>query len=111
MPRYDYRCSSCGHAEEIEHKITAEPISHCPKCQQASFRRGPGGGSALLFRGPGFYVNDYARQSPTPAATGAATEGAAAGSSAAGSSATGSSVAESKAPCCPCGKNKGSCSA
>lgn len=59
MPNYDYKCANCGHEEEVFQKITDPSLEKCPKCNQPSFKRKPGGGIGLQFRGSGFYINDY----------------------------------------------------
>ena len=38
-PLYDYLCQKCGIIEEIEQKITDEPLSICPKCEKSSVIR------------------------------------------------------------------------
>lgn len=86
MPTYDYRCESCKTDHEISQKITDEPIKICPSCQKPSLKRGPGGGIGLLFKGSGFYANDYAKEKP--------------------SSTENSTEKKSSSECCPCGKNK-----
>ncbi|MBA2368357.1 MAG: zinc ribbon domain-containing protein [Candidatus Protochlamydia sp.] len=78
MPNYDYHCSSCGHAQEIFQKMSEAPFTECPLCLEVTFKRKPGGGAGLHFKGSGFYITDY----PTPDA---------------------SQKSEAKA-CCPCGK-------
>lgn len=65
MPTYQYLCSNCPHTFEESEKITAEPQSRCPKCDQNSLRRGPGGGFAVSFKGTGFYATDYNNSSCT----------------------------------------------
>lgn len=32
MPKYDYKCPSCGVIEEYEHSIKEEPVLECGKC-------------------------------------------------------------------------------
>lgn len=76
MPTYDYHCESCKIHQEFSQKITDAPLKICPNCQKPTLKRGPGGGIGLAFKGSGFYINDYAKDS-----------------------------ASTKA-CCPCGKNK-----
>jgi putative FmdB family regulatory protein len=83
MPNYDYQCDACGHAEEIFQKMSEDPLSKCPSCLQISFKRKPGGGAGLHFKGTGFYITDYA-------------------------SADAPKKSEAQA-CCPCGKSA-SCS-
>ena len=58
MPTYEYECTVCGHAFEQFQSITAPPVKQCPVCRK-KVRRLIGGGSALLFKGSGFYITDY----------------------------------------------------
>lgn len=90
MPTYAYLCSLCSHEFDEMQKITAPPLTECPKCEKSSLKRKPTGGIGLSFAGSGFYKTDYApnAQAPTAARAPTATGGA----------------------CCPCGKNKGNCS-
>lgn len=39
MPRYDYACSSCGHAAEEVHSIHLDSLTICPKCQDPSYAK------------------------------------------------------------------------
>lgn len=57
MPTYDYKCSSCNHIFEYFQSINDEPLSQCPECGGA-VKRMIGGGSGVIFKGSGFYVND-----------------------------------------------------
>ncbi len=59
MPHYDYICTHCQYQEEKFQKITDQPLKQCPKCQNLSFQRKPGGGGGILFQGTGFYETDY----------------------------------------------------
>lgn len=61
MPTYEYRCSACAHAFEEFQRITAEPLVDCPACKKTSLKRLIGSGGGVIFKGSGFYVNDYAR--------------------------------------------------
>jgi len=58
MPTYDYRCQQCGHQFEAFQSITAEPLSKCPVCS-GTLERLIGGGAGLVFKGSGFYITDY----------------------------------------------------
>lgn len=82
MPTYAYRCESCGHEFEEYQSITAEPIKVCPECKRPKVRRLIGTGSALLFKGSGFYATDYrsstysqAAKSDAPASSGTSPSG------------------------------------
>ena len=61
MPTYEYRCPA-GH--EFEHFFrtisSAEGTMQCPECGEVGERR-LSGGSALLFKGSGFYITDYGK--------------------------------------------------
>jgi putative FmdB family regulatory protein len=62
MAVYSYQCKSCSHTEDV-HKPIAEYQRQepCPKCQQPMERLiAPIG--AVIFKGPGFYVNDYKKK-------------------------------------------------
>jgi len=61
MPTYEYKCEACGYTFEKFQNITDEPLKNCPECD-GKVRRLIGTGSALIFKGSGFYATDYARQ-------------------------------------------------
>jgi len=63
MPTYEYACSFCGHAFELFQSITATPLEKCPKCRKKT-QRLLGSGSAVIFKGSGFYETDYKRKKP-----------------------------------------------
>ncbi|MCJ7691813.1 MAG: hypothetical protein MUO22_00140, partial [Sedimentisphaerales bacterium] len=39
--------------------ITAKPLRNCPQCGKRRLKRLIGSGSAVLFKGAGFYETDY----------------------------------------------------
>jgi len=57
MPTYEYECKSCGHNFEVFQNMSDAPISDCPQCGK-ELRRLINGGSGVIFKGSGFYVND-----------------------------------------------------
>ena len=58
MPLYEYQCEQCGsHFEELQ-KVTEKPVKKCPKCG-GKVKRLIGTGIRIIFKGSGFYVNDY----------------------------------------------------
>ena len=59
MPRYDYRCSDCGHEFEIRQSFSDEPVAACPLCGVESRRVIHS--VPVVFKGSGFYVNDYGK--------------------------------------------------
>ena len=58
MPTYEYECKKCGHVFEEFQRITAEPLTKCPKCSGKLVRL-PGAGAGIIFKGSGFYATDY----------------------------------------------------
>jgi len=73
MPTYDYKCPNCGRFE-VEQRITESALESCPTCA-APVKRLISRNLSILFKGPGFHVNDYpssGRRSSDPA-TGTAT--------------------------------------
>ena len=59
MPTYQYRCKKCGHELEELQSITAAPLVRCPKCHTDNLVRVLGTGSGVIFKGSGFYLTDY----------------------------------------------------
>jgi len=62
MPTYEYECRSCSHSFEAFQAMSEAPLSTCPSCGGA-VRRLIGGGTAIIFKGSGFYVNDSKKSS------------------------------------------------
>ena len=61
MPTYEYRCRKCGHEFEEFQTMTAPAPTECPSCHESGLTRVIGGGAGLIFKGEGFYINDYKR--------------------------------------------------
>lgn len=59
MPTYEYRCPNCHYVMNIFHKMSESPITQCRRCKKANVEKGIGGGSAVHFKGNGFYETDY----------------------------------------------------
>jgi putative FmdB family regulatory protein len=94
MPTYQYVCEKCGHQFDLFQPISAKPLTVCPEKLCARKRWGKGkvkraivSGAGLIFKGSGFYVNDYrsekykeaARKDVAPASVPAATDKPASG--------------------------------
>jgi putative FmdB family regulatory protein len=69
MPIYAYKCESCGHAKDVLQKISDDPLSVCPACGQASFKKQLTAAGFQL-KGSGWYVTDF-REGNKPATTAA----------------------------------------
>ena len=57
MPTYEYECTSCGKSFEAFQSMSDAPLSSCPSCGK-KVRRRINGGTGVIFKGSGFYVND-----------------------------------------------------
>ncbi len=61
MPTYDYECAKCGKVFEIFQKMSDKPVMACPSCKGKAHRL-IGAGSGIIFKGSGFYQNDYKKK-------------------------------------------------
>ncbi len=68
MPTYDYECDSCGHEFELFQQMSAPVKKKCPECDKLKLKRLIGTGSAVMFKGSGFYETDYRSDSYKKAA-------------------------------------------
>jgi putative FmdB family regulatory protein len=62
MPTYEYICAKCGHEMEAFQSMNDKPLRQCPACQRRALKRKVGGGGGLIFKGSGFYINDYRKK-------------------------------------------------
>lgn len=68
MPIYAYRCESCGFSKDVLQKMSDAPLTDCPQCSAASFRKQVTAAGFQL-KGSGWYVTDFRdKSSGTPAA-------------------------------------------
>ncbi|MBI4307306.1 MAG: zinc ribbon domain-containing protein [Chloroflexi bacterium] len=61
MPIYEYECSQCRHRFERRQGFHEEPIAMCPQCDSKARRVIHA--SAVIYKGSGWYVTDYAHKS------------------------------------------------
>src|SRR5258707_7642817 len=59
MPLYEYKCGSCGQVFEIIQRFSDAPLTVHETCGGAVERLIST--SALMFKGSGWYVNDYGK--------------------------------------------------
>ena len=59
MPRYDYKCRSCDNVFELRQSFDAETVAPCPKCGSTANRQFHA--PPVIFKGSGWYVNDYGK--------------------------------------------------
>ena len=69
MPTYDYECRYCGHSFETFQSMSDDPLTLCPECGKEQLRRLISGGTGVIFKGSGFYVNDSRSKSSTSTST------------------------------------------
>lgn len=61
MPIYEYECGDCANRFEKKQSFFDEPVANCPNCSGKAKRiicPAP-----IIFKGSGFYVNDYRKGS------------------------------------------------
>ena len=58
MPIYAYKCESCGHAKDVLQKMSDAPLSVCPECGKATFKKQLTAAGFQL-KGSGWYVTDF----------------------------------------------------
>jgi len=63
MPTYEYKCRACDHHFEAFQSIKDDPLEKCPKCGNYSVERLISAGGGLIFKGSGFYITDYRKDS------------------------------------------------
>ena len=59
MPRYDYRCTRCGHRFELRQSFSADTVADCLECGAPSQRQIHA--APVIFKGSGWYVTDYGK--------------------------------------------------
>jgi putative FmdB family regulatory protein len=58
MPIYAYKCESCGHAKDVLQKISDAPLTDCPACGAATFKKQLTAAGFQL-KGSGWYATDF----------------------------------------------------
>lgn len=66
MPIYDYRCDACGHKEEHLQKVSEAPLTVCPACGKAEYRKQLSAAGFQL-KGTGWYATDFKGGAKKPA--------------------------------------------
>ena len=74
MPIYAYRCTVCGHAQDVLQKMSDPVLTVCPACNQTTYAKQLTAAGFQL-KGSGWYVTDF--RGGNTAAPKAADEGAA----------------------------------
>ena len=61
MPTYEYHCKKCDINFDKRQSFDSKPITQCPECNSESQRKFSA--VPVVFKGSGWYVNDYAKKS------------------------------------------------
>jgi putative FmdB family regulatory protein len=69
MPTYDYICSTCGNAWELEQRIVEDAIKQCPKCGAMTAKRQISAGAGFILKGGGWYADLYGSSKPSGGAS------------------------------------------
>ena len=95
MPIYAYRCEACGFAKDALQKVSDAPLTDCPACGEAKFKKQLTAAGFQL-KGTGWYVTDFRNGGNSgKSSTQEATKSESASSGASESAASGSSGSSS----------------
>ena len=78
MPIYAYKCESCGHSKDVLQKMSDAPLTDCPQCGAATFKKQLTAAGFQL-KGSGWYVTDFRGGTQAGAPEGQGAESGAAG--------------------------------
>lgn len=93
MPKYQYQCTECAEALEVQQSFSDAALTVCPAC--GGRLRKVFNAVGVVFKGSGFYRND---SRPTPASADASKPAAKDGSSTTTTSTTSDSSSSSGTP-------------
>lgn len=88
MPTYEYECLECKHKFDVFQSINDEPVKVCQNCGGKVRKLFSNAG--IIFKGSGFYVNDY-KSSPSKEKSGTTAADACSSCSASGGCSSSSS--------------------
>lgn len=66
MPIYEYRCEECGHQDEHLQKFSEAPLTVCPACGKAAYKKQLSAAGFQL-KGSGWYATDFKGAGRKPA--------------------------------------------
>ena len=58
MPIYAYRCSRCGHEQDVLRKLSDPPLTTCPACGEETYEKQVTAAGFRL-KGTGWYATDF----------------------------------------------------
>src|SRR5690606_39624218 len=93
VPIYAYKCSSCGHEQDVLQKMSDPLLTVCPECKQDTYSKQVTAAGFQL-KGSGWYVTDF-RNNSGKSGGGSAERSSSGSTSSSGSSAPSTSTAGS----------------
>lgn len=66
MPTYVYHCRACDQTFEADQRIVEPPLDSCNECGEAGTVKRIIQPIAVMFKGSGFHINDYAPKATSP---------------------------------------------
>jgi putative FmdB family regulatory protein len=69
MPTYDYSCKTCGKQFEHVQSMKDDAITECLCGKKGTVERMITGTAGIIFKGTGFYVTDYKKDSSKAGST------------------------------------------
>ena len=79
MPIYAYKCSACGHEQDVLQKMSDPVLTVCPECEQNTYSKQVTAAGFQL-KGSGWYVTDFRNNGSSGKPGGGASEGGASSS-------------------------------
>lgn len=113
MPIFEYRCSACGHLEEVLQKHSDPAPTACPRCNAANTMAKELSLSAFHLKGGGWYKDLYSSSTPGSGSSGSSDSSSSAASTpvasaapAAAGSAPAAAAPAASAPAAPAAPSK-----
>lgn len=74
MPIYAYKCSACGHEQDVLQKMSDPVLTVCPECRQDTYVKQVTAAGFQL-KGTGWYVTDFRNNGSSGQSSGGASDG------------------------------------
>jgi putative FmdB family regulatory protein len=85
VPIYAYRCSRCGHAQDVLQKISDPRLTTCPACGEETYEKQVTAAGFVL-KGSGWYATDFKGGGQSSSSSSDSAGGSASGGTSSGSS-------------------------
>lgn len=74
MPIYAYKCSACGHEQDVLQKMSDPVLTVCPECRQDTYVKQVTAAGFQL-KGTGWYVTDFRNNGSSGQSSGGSSDG------------------------------------